>query len=75
MRSSGAVSMIETLTGGRVWSLGTSGVLRRGITVLRAGGLGGRGTGTFALARIGCTRVSTNPGRKKIINFLQKIIK
>ena len=63
MRGGGALSVVETVTGGSVGSLGTSRILRRGITVLRAGRLGGRGTGTFALARIGCTGVSTNPGK------------
>ena len=76
MRGGGAISVVEAVTGGCVWGLRTSRILRRGITVLRAGRLGGRGTGTFALARIGCTGVSTNPGILEIIiNFVQKIIK
>ena len=63
MRGGGAISVVEAVTSGCVGGLGTSGVLRRGITVLRTGRLGGRSTGTFALARIGCTGVSTNPGK------------
>ena len=75
MRGGGAIAVVESVTGGRVWSLGTSGILRRGVTMLRAGGLGCWGTGTFALTRIGCTGISTNPERKKIIKSVQIIIK
>ena len=67
-----AVPVVEAVTGGGVRSLGATRILRRGVTVLRARRLGGRSSGTFALARVGCTGVSANPGRKKIINFLSR---
>ena len=72
MRGGGAVSVVESVTGRSVGGLWSSGILRRGVTVLRAGGLGSRGTGTFALARIGCTGVSTNPGILRIIVILSR---
>ena len=61
-----AVPVVEAVTGGSVRGLRTSGILGRGVTVLRAGGLWGlRGARTFALARVGCAGVSTNPGMKE----------
>ena len=61
-----ALPVVEAVTGGSVRGLGTSGILGRGVTLLRAGGLRGLGgAGTFALAGVGCTGVSTNPGMKE----------